>query len=300
MYLSTDLFWLAPLLKMRSGRVIGLAFGSDILRRDRKRDRRLRFGLKHLDAVAATNDNVMKVMLDDFAFLSKTEHKIIRFGLPVLDEIRALVGQGVDSIEARRRLGYTPARCLVSLGYAAWPGQRQLDLIKAFTDRIDEFHGYDFVVPIQYGSATLMEQIETACRLANKRIGSTRFHPLSDFHDPAQAALMRLATDVLINHSVSDAFSGTVQEVIYAGKLVIAPDYLPYANMPGFGTAIRSYADLDQGIGYLDTRAITEWKDVASKAWETNRLAIDAVSSWSAVLPAWRNLIAPESRTRKV
>lgn len=288
-FLSLDCFWLVPILKLRFSKVIGLAFGSDVLRRNRRHDPLLAFGLRRLSVVAATNTNVLDALLCDFPFLSNRSPQVIRFGLPTFDAIDKL--DDIPRSEAKTALGYNSKGFLVSLGYSASPGQRQVDLIDFFELRANNFPHLNFVIPVQYGSEEIVSKIIDRCGDANKELGEMRFFPLTDFHDPERAALMRRATDVLINHSVSDAFSGTVQEVVYAGNLVLSGSHLPYGNMPGFGSAIKPYDTLEEAASFLQEDRIEKWRSEASQIFQDNHAELGAVSSWDAVYPQWVKLL---------
>jgi hypothetical protein len=292
MSLPIDIVWLVPVLKIKFARVVGIAFGSDMLRRNRKRDRWISIGLSRLDVISATNYNVMDAMLLDFPYLREKERKVTRFGLPVFDCIDQLLMENVSPDECRTRLGYSPNRMLLVLGYAASDGQRQIELIDFFSSKLKDLPDFDFVVPLQYGSRDTARSVHEACKLANQRIGAERFYVLTSFHDRHMSAVMRIATTVLINHSVSDAFSGSVQEVVYAGNLVLAADHLPYATMPGFGTAIRTYANLEQAMSLISPQALADWTRVANEAREENRAGLSATSSWRGVLSDWLALIS--------
>lgn len=289
-FLSIDCFWLIPLLAGHFDRVVGLAYGSDVLRRTKSRDFLLSFGLKRLNVVAATNDNVLKSLLEDFPFLSSRSPQIIRFGLTVFDELLKI--KQIPSAQAKSTLGFDPSRKLVSLGYSASPGQRQIELIDLFASRNDKHRDCVFVVPVQYGAQSVVDAVSERCAVINAKIGEEQFRPLTEFHAPERSALMRRATDVLINHSVSDAFSGTVQEVVYAGNLVLAGDHLPYHNMPGFGSAIQPFKTLEEASNKLAPDAFAAWQREVAPAVKANRARLDATSSWDAVFPDWRRLIA--------
>lgn len=290
--LPTDTFWLAPLLKWRFRRVVGVAFGTDILGRNAKRDRWLRFGLKRLDAVSATNENVIDRIKADFPELKPEKFSIIRFGLPVFDDLNDLIENKINGEKCRDLLGYRKGRMLVSLGYCASPEQRQLSLINFFLENEEKLSQFDFVVPIQYGSPEVAKSVIKACALANKKLKDQRFHTLTDFHDPLISAHMRMATSVLVNHAVSDSFSGSVQEVVYAGNLVLAAKHLPYKKMPGFGTALRHYSSLIEALEMLQPHYFQKWQDDSVRAARKNRLDLAASSSWMAVFPDWVELIS--------
>lgn len=287
--LGLDLFWISPLLKRHFKRVVGLAYGSDILRRRKRLDALLSKGLRHLDCVAATNANVLEAIMKDFPSIAGKDTRIIRFGLTVFDSLENL--ELKSAAEARVRLGYLADKPLICLGYSASSGQRQQELIAFFAEQT-ELHGkYQFVIPVQYGSSEVRLAVERDCLRVNNKLGSEVFHPLTEFHDPDTSALMRLATTVLINHSVSDAFSGTVQEIVYAGNMVLAGKHLPYSNMPGFGTAIKPYDNLTECVSVLHEDTLSQWKTTAEAVLPETRAELRKTSSWDGVIPDWFTLI---------
>ncbi|WP_136631881.1 glycosyltransferase [Marinobacter salsuginis] len=287
--LGLDLFWIAPLLKRHFKRVVGLAYGSDILLRQKRLDKLLGRGLRHLDCVAATNANVRDAILKDFPFVVGKESRVIRFGLSVFDALEKIGAK--SAAEARVKLGYNADKPIICLGYSASIGQRQRDLIAFFAEQAEVVGNYQFVVPVQYGSPEVRRAVERDCQMANLKVGAEIFHPLSEFHGPETSALMRLATTVLINHSVSDAFSGTVQETVYAGNMVLAASHLPYGNMPGFETAIKPYDNLQECVSALHPDFLSHWKATAEAALPKNRYDLRKTSSWDGVIDDWFTLI---------
>lgn len=289
-FLSVDVFWLIPLLKRHFIKVVGIAYGSDVLRRKPSRDWLLAHGLKKLDQIVATNYNVLNKLLADFSFLHLTEHSIIRFGLPVFDKLDEL--SQITPQDARARLGYEPDKALVSLGYSASLGQRQVELIEHFATYSDRFQHVNFLVPIQYGASEVCDRVTEACDRANSGSAHPNFQVLTEFHGPEESALLRRATTVLINHSVSDAFSGTVQEVVYAGSLVLAYSKLPYRTMPGFGTAIRVYSQLSEVVSQLSKENIEYWMNHAQTSFKVTKKELREISSWEAVIGDWETLVS--------
>jgi len=286
--ISRNTFWLIPQLKRRFSKVVAIAYGSDVLRRNRSLDWILRLGLKKLDAVAATNNNVLDCLIKDFPFLSRKEHKVVRFGLPLLPWLDHM---SVTPAQARQELGFDPQRPLISLGYSASEGQRQLELIKYFSRNAQQWRHFQFVVPVQYGSEAVAREVEHACDEANAAGHEKQFRALKTFYDVELSALMRRATTLLINHSISDAFSGTVQEVVYAGGLVAAGNHLPYKLMPGFGSAIKPYGSLQELSDLLQPDMLNTWQQDTSDYLAENRWKLNSTSSWEAVFPTWEELI---------
>jgi hypothetical protein len=288
--LGPDLIWLVPLLKRRFQRVVGIAYGSDILRRKLSRDWALGPALAKLDHISATNDHVVKAISASFPQIPPDKLSVVRFGLPVLEKLEALDDGAAEREAMKSQLGLDPKKFTVALGYSASVGQRQVDLIQYFKAHPPGSH-IQFQVPVQYGEPALVQEVQTACHAANTALGRDLFHPLTDFFDVAQIARLRLATDVLVNHSISDSFSGTVLETSFAGNLVMAASHLPYRTMPGAGAAIHFYDDLAQLSTLLDERSLQAKHAAARQALATTREGINKVASWAGVLPQWRRLL---------
>jgi hypothetical protein len=283
--------WLVPLLKLRFSRVIGIAYGSDILRRNRKKDPFLRFGFKYIDVISATNENVMAAIQADFPVIEKKVLSVIKFGLPVLDCIDKNTEAGISRAEACIRMGLDPEKILISLGYSASVGQRQVELVEYFANKADSLSHIHFIVPVQYGSDEIIHKVISICNEANERLGQARFSPITDFYNVEKTALMRLSTNVLINYSVSDAFSGTVQEVVYAGGLVLADAGLPYTEMPGFNGAIKMFKNLDECLGAIDKAELIRWCNCADKSHEETRGKLKNMSSWDMAAREWSKMM---------
>jgi len=75
-----------------------------------------------------------------------------------------------------------------------------------------------------------------------------------DYFDSDEIALLRLATDIMIQMPLSDALSGTMTEVLYAGNKVIAGSWLPYGLLRRNGivfSEIDNFSDLTTTIEKL-------------------------------------------------
>jgi len=286
---TMDVSWMVPVLKRFAPRIALIAYGSDVLRRNKKRDWLLKLGLHRIDIVAATNDHVLKTLQTSFPTLQNKPGEVVRFGLPVFDALDKLNIQ--SAADARRHLGLDPTKECVCLGYSASAGQRQSELITTLSKHTPALEHLQFIVPVQYGDKAVQSDIQAVCEAENTRHGADIFKPITEFYDVERSAIMRRAISVLINHSVSDAFSGTVQEVIYAGNLVLAAQHLPYETMPGFGTAIKPYEDLDEMVKLLAPKSLQDWKSQAAPAHADVKQGLASVSSWETAVQGWRQLI---------
>jgi hypothetical protein len=208
--------------------------------------------------------------------------------LPVLDEIDQVT---LDQEQAKVELGLNPEKFCVALGYAASKGQRQLDLIEVARTGAGVFGHIQFIVPCQYGDPEQIVAARQAVESLRLAPGGPDILILDTFFDTRKSAVMRLATDVLVNHSVSDAFSGTVSEVLYAGNLVLAARHLEYASMPGFGDALKQYDDLSGMASSLILANLMRWRAEASIGHAATRRRLNEMCSWKRVTADWADFI---------
>lgn len=281
--LTPNIVFLSFLLKAKYRKVIVIAYGSDVLRRNKQFDKYLRSSLKFVDVVAATNTNVIKELTNSFENL-EGKTALIRFGLPVFDAIDRLDRSGLDKRAAKTSLGLNPDEIVVCIGYCASRGQRQLEVIQYIEEHYQLFSGLQLLVPIQYGKKDLISEVESRC----DEIPFLK--PISTFYDTEKTAILRLATDILINHSISDSFSGTVQEVLYSGGRVLYQQTLPYANMPGYKTQLTPYSSLDEMTEMLSF-SLVEKPTNNSSHLQNLKAELSNISGWKAVLPAWKDLL---------
>lgn len=288
--LGPDTSWIIPLLKQRKRRTVGLAYGSDILRRKKSRDWAIAPALSSLDHISATNHNVLESLTESFPNIDKEKLSICRFGLPVIERMMAY-NHDQDRISAKTLLGLNERKKVVSIGYSASAGQRQSDLIKLFTSHVQHLEHIQFIVPLQYGDIRTRDAVISLCSAENARHGREVFRPLTQFYDVHHSTILRYATDVLINNSVSDAFSGTVLEVLYSGNLIFAVENLPYHDMPGASSAISFYNNPTMLIELLGIQSINERASISKSNLSATRKGIESVASWNGVIPDWNDLL---------
>lgn len=282
--LLVDTAYLSFILRLKFKKIVVVAYGSDILRRNKRHDWLFSLAVKNVDHIAATNTNVIDEIVKSFGDVRKRT-SIVRFALPVLDSIDNLLRQNYQKKLAKKVFGFCSNKAIICLGYSASAGQRQSELIDFFINNSDDFKNVKFVVPLQYGgNYELRKQLKEKCS------GYSNFIVFTEFHDIDKTAAFRLATDVLINHSITDSFSGTVQEVLYAGGIVMYQSSLPYEKMPGNGARLIAYNNLDEISSILsDFSNITETP--ISKEFLKIRQQISSLSGPDAAIQNWVNLI---------
>ncbi len=105
--------------------------------------------------------------------------------------------------------------------------------------------------------------------------------------DERDKARLTLATDIFIHAQVMDAFSGTIQEHLYAGALVINPAWIHYDILKEQGVFYLEYADFGELRGILEKSVCRKEEQPCWERLEANREKIHAISSWEQIAPLW-------------
>ncbi|TDO77462.1 hypothetical protein EV143_104226 [Flavobacterium chryseum] len=134
------------------------------------------------------------------------------------------------------------------------------------------------VLPLAYGRDEKYINKLKAIKIENIEITL-----ILDYFDSNEIALLRLATDIMIQMPISDALSGTMTEVLYAGNKVIAGSWLPYGLLRRkevIFSEIDDFSDLVPAIEKL----------LKSTENNNNSAIIKSILFPNTTTPLWNNL----------
>lgn len=134
------------------------------------------------------------------------------------------------------------------------------------------------VLPLSYGrNDKYVEELKAIL------IEDIKIILIYEYLDSKEIALLRLSTNIMIQMPISDALSGTMTEVLYAGNKVIAGSWLPYGLLRRNGivfSEIDNFSDLVPAIvEVLNSTEITN-----------NDLIIKSLLFPNITTPLWNNL----------
>lgn len=114
---------------------------------------------------------------------------------------------------------------IITVSHNAFVANNHIDILKTMDDLpVDVKSRFAFVLPLGYG-----RNEEYLSKLEQFKISSSnKIFLLHQFFGPEETALLRLSTDIMVQMPVSDAMSGAMTEILYAGKQVITGSWLPY------------------------------------------------------------------------
>ncbi|MEG0124854.1 MAG: hypothetical protein RR816_02105 [Clostridia bacterium] len=109
---------------------------------------------------------------------------------------------------------------------------------------------------------------------------------LTQFMNGTESAFLRLAADVFVHAIITDAFSASMQEYLYAGACVLKGAWLHYPQLAEMGIEVETFEDFSELPALLEgARAGTlTGLNAAQQA------LFPARYSWDAVRASWLGL----------
>jgi len=134
---------------------------------------------------------------------------------------------------------------VITIGYNANKAFNHIEILKALNSLPAKvINTITCILPLSYQRDTIyLEELNSYIAAINH----FSIIKIETFIPNEEVAKLRLITDIQIQMPISDALSGSITEVLYAGNIVLAGDWLPYAIFERKGvyyTKIKNYEDL--------------------------------------------------------
>lgn len=275
--------------KRMKARLVITFYGSDFYRTS-NRVKKVQIPLyKIADALTFTNPLTQDSF---FQYYKSFQQKsfVCRFGLKTLDYIDK--NRLTSKREIREHLGYKQDKIIVTCGYNSTYEQQHEKIIQNI-NLLDQsiLDKIQFVFPLTYGDDKHKEHIK---KILEK--SSFDYIILQEYLYADDNAYIKLASDIMINILQTDSFSGSMQEFLYAGNIVITGQWLPYEIFDKEGIVyekIKSEKELHDKIKYcIDTF------DYLKKDLDVNRDIIKKLSNWKVTIQKWIDVY--ESNTKDI
>ena len=283
-------FFLAPhiyALKKKSDNIVSVIWGSDFYRSGVLQKVLQRIIYKSSKSIVFTNPDTKQAFINSEKKINADALKVARFGLPALDEINELRLRNVSREVFCEKFQLPSDKVLISVGYNASLAHMHLLVIDKFSSLPGAVKDNAFLIfPLGYGDFVIKNTIVKKLQDS----GLENYIVLEKFYAFADIAMLRCATDVLVNIQPSDQFSGSMQEVLYAGGRVIAGGWLPYRKIIDSGGAIKNISkESDVGEALEDEILLGVKKSLYPK-----KSIIDFIedsSSWKKNIKLWNSII---------
>lgn len=271
------------LVKRFHARWICSFWGSDLLRSPKKELRRMKPYLHRCDGITVHSELNRKRIRELYGDEYAKKTTLLYFGQIGYQNID-LVGGEMDQAACKAHFGVPAERYVVCPGYSASPAQHQLEVVRALAGLPEERLGRVALIlqqTYQKNSPEYMEEVQKAARAL-----PCQTVVLTEFMDDMESARLRLATDLFIHAIATDAFSGSLQEYLYAGATVIKGDWLDYPQLEEMGIRLPSFHEY-QELPALVARAM---EGELPPLTQERRALFPQRYSWAAARGAWLKL----------
>lgn len=255
-------------------------WGSDVLRATPKRLAEMQPYLRRCRSVNVTSVIQRDAMARVYGAEILEKTRIIPFGqvgLSAIDKVRAVA----DKAACKVRMGIAPERKVVCIGYSASPAQQQDKALRAMA-ALPEDVQREITVLLQMSYGQRDENYEREIRDAADALQcDTRI--LTDFLNDEQSAYLRLCADAFVMPIVTDAFSGSMQEYLYAGAQTLVGRWLVYPQLDELGIEPIWFSDFAELPAKLE-------QALHSELTGQERACRDRIAqkyTWEALRPLW-------------
>lgn len=281
-YLSTVIPWFWKDIRKKSRKVVISIWGSDFYQTTRKALKKYRKIFNECDALTFTNERTREEFVGYYKDLDiSNKTYVIRFGLRVLDILKK---QKFSQQDCRNFFGLPVNKIITVIGYSSRSNHRHEEII-TYINKLDKtvLEKMFFVLPMTYGDFSYREKIKKVLLGTN-----LSYKILEDFMTYEEMARFVVASDIMINLQTTDQFSGSMQEHMYAGNVVITGDWLPYDilwSKGAFALRISEFSQLTETLVY----AVRNLDELKNKSKQVNAFIYD-LSSWSVNIQKWIGL----------
>lgn len=271
--------------KTRFNRLVVTFWGSDLLRQSSLK-LWFMFPLFFVASSITFETEQMKNIFLSKLFIFKKSKKLCytRFGLPELNVIDNTSKDEID--EFNKYCGIDKNLITVVLGYNRRVEQQHLKVLEHFEDlKLNNL--IQIVVPWTYGAVERDYEKQLRDRLDALKI---KYIFLDKFLSEKEVACLRLTTDYFIQVQTTDSLSACMLESIYANKIVITGNWLPYDFLDELKIAMYKVESPELVGRCLQDLIICSAHKNINKYVINNREKVAKIANWDFCINDWLKL----------
>jgi len=278
-FVSSYLSFLANTFAKKCNHIICSVWGSDFYRSSSS-IRRLQERLyKISNVITFANEKSMMEFDEYYNKRYSSKLRICRFGLAPLEVLRDLE---LNQRECRKLLGLPEDSFIITVGYNNNPAQQHIKILNSIEKHKREIPKNVFLVlPMTYGAT---EEYRNTVRKHLEQHGF-RYRIFDKFMPDEEMAMLRKASDLMIQVQITDQFSGSMQEHLYTENIVITGDWLPYGILDEKGVFMLKVSSVEE-VGEKLVYALNNLDSLKEKC-KKNPEIIWELSRWEKNIQSW-------------
>lgn len=242
--------------------------------------------LRKFDRIVLSSPNMITDISTQFNQLQKNVH-LCYFGSEPIMNLQEVKKLGITRDESCTILDLDPQKINVFIGHNGSPAHQHLKVIDILSHLPQDLKNkMCFVFPLTYclNESYFEELVE-----ALKDVG-VDYKLLTQFLSESEVGHLRNCTDIMVNVQTTDAFSGTMKEVLFAGGLVINGSWLPYEFLTDMGIkfiSVDKVEDLENTMIDVLANIDNYRKDIIR-----NSALIFKMSNWPDNISDWTRVLS--------
>lgn len=285
-YVRLDSIKIADYYKRRKKtKIFWIYWGSDLLRKPRKRIMREKKYLKNADGLIVGANSLKERIEQVYSYEISSKLFFIEFGMGEGDVIEEMKKNYYTKESARDELELPLDKIIITIGYNGSPQQNHILVIQALNE-LDNVNKNKILLllPVSYGlDNDYLEQLTDELEE-----GQWAYRLFTEFMDSQQVIPLRYATDIFIHAQTTDAMSATILEYLYTNTLVFNPRRIRYKELTDRYIEYVEYLE-EAELSKLVERAISE--EAWLKVHNTEKLlelpsADDIKKQWMGIINA--------------
>ena len=255
-------------------------WGSDVMRASSDNLVLKSYGFDNCRIIKST-PNLLKTITEKYGEKYNAKSVPVLFGNSDYELIDSLTDTEVQRIR-ERILGDVQNKIIVTCGYNGIVHQNHKTMVDAINELPEELKLKICVVfPMTYGCDKMhVEEIRHYIEASSIPL----YIILDEYMESKDVAALRLFSDVVVNIQKTDAFSGSLQDHLYCGNVLIVGNWLQYDILDENEVFYvkTSKEDLSQNIQNVLTNLTT----YRNKCTENKKKMVN-ISSWKQVIDKW-------------
>ncbi len=291
-YLAPQYAKYANLIKKRVGLFLISFWGSDVLRADDKKLTKYIPLFDSCDAICVP-DKMQEEFIEIYIGYNKKygtlynyvdKLKTLYFGISIFDYIIKVNNNLLNKFKEFYNLPQKDT-IFITIAHNGSPGQQHSIIIDKLIKIDKKLKDKIFLLlPFTYGGSDKYIK-EVINHLEESGI---KYQMFTEYMNMQELAVLRVISNININIQVTDGFSASISEAIYAKNIVITGDWLPYEIYEDWG--ILMYRENMDKIGNRIIDVINHYDEYRGKIKGNDKIIYNKLS-WYAVLPMWEKML---------
>lgn len=281
-YISPLSFYISNWFKQnRKEKLVFSIWGSDFFFIRKRNEIAFKKACLNADEIVFTNEQLLNDFKNELGW-NKENIRVCRFGLEPYEFLKKLDKSKDD---CKKYFGFNQNKLTIAVGYNSNPAQQHQAIIKELSKLSkNEINKIQLFFNFSYG-----KNEDYVNKIIEELDASDFDYIILDKHlSDKDIAVLRNATDFMLQLPTVDQFSGTMLEYMYAGTIVLAGSWLPYALLKNRNVYYEEVSNLNQISDKL-IFLLLHYEELKIKTLQ-NKDILKPIISWENNISEWIKL----------